>query len=377
MSDQEWSEPPGPHPPPGALPDGSIPLYGSYPAPGAPGGEPAQPQVGWGPEFDGTSPDQSSQFHFKKGGPQPRRRPTGVIAGLLLLSGVAVFVVIVALILRDGESSSTAAEPGAGQVASTEVPGDSPTGSPQSGASARTVTADAFYTTGAQPTVGCSEPQIPLSKVANVRTYYENLVACLSKAWAPKVQAAKDTFQAPRLVFWTGNVQSPCAGGSSVSFYCGTSQTLYLKFTDDIKLWARSPDNANRSFARMWATYTAGHEFAHHVQQITGILPAARQLQYDAPNPDTRLELSRRIELQASCLSAVFAGANKISYGIDGLDLNTYQNYVQAQTGDENNRGGPRDHGARASHLYWTGRGFTTLDSVSCNTFTASASKVS
>jgi predicted metalloprotease len=121
----------------------------------------------------------------------------------------------------------------------------------------------------------------------------------------------------------------------------------------------------------------AGREFAHHLQQLTGILPAARQLQYDAPDLDARLELSRRIELQASCLSAVFAGANQLSYGITGLDLTIYQNYVQAQTGDENNRGGPRDHGARASHLYWTGRGFTTLDSVSCNTFTASASKVS
>ena len=112
-------------------------------------------------------------------------------------------------------------------------------------------------------------------------------------------------------------------------------------------------------------------------RQFADSLPAARQLQYDAPDLDARLELSRRIELQASCLSAVFAGANQLSYGITGLDLTIYQNYVQAQTGDENNRGGPRDHGARVSHLYWTGRGFTTLDSVSCNTFTASASKVS
>nr|WP_275402421.1 neutral zinc metallopeptidase [Streptomyces sp. SID13031] len=216
-----------------------------------------------------------------------------------------------------------------------------------------------------------------MSKQANVQVYYSNLVACMGKGWAPKVQAAKDTFTPPRLVLWSGVIQSPCAGGSSVSFYCGASQTLYLKYTDDIKLWSRSPDAANRAFARMWATYTAGHEYAHHLQQLTGILPAARQLQYDARDQDARLELSRRLELQASCLSAVFTGANQSSYGITGLDLTIYHNYVQAQTGDENNRGGPRDHGARANHLYWTGRGFTTLDSVSCNTFTAAAGKVS
>ncbi len=369
MSDREWSEPPGPHSPPGALPDGSIPLYGSYPPPGAPGGEPTRPPVGWGPEFGG-------EHHFQKGGPQPRRRQTGVVASLLLLGGVAVFVVVIAFALHDSNSPATAAKPGAGQVAPAGIPDDSSAAAPQSQASTRTVTADAFYSTGKQATVGCREAQVPLNNPANVQTYYKNLVGCLDKAWAPKVQAAKDTFQPPQLLFWTGTMQSPCAGGSSVSFYCGASQTLYLKYTDDIKLWSRSPDSANRSFARMWATYTAGHEFAHHLQQLTGILPAARQLQYDADS-DTRLELTRRLELQASCLSAVFTGANRVSYGIGGLDLTIYKNYVQAQTGDENNRGGPRDHGARANHLYWTGRGFTTLNSVSCNTFTASASKVS
>jgi predicted metalloprotease len=257
------------------------------------------------------------------------------------------------------------------------TPDDGNASAPQSQAATRTVTADALYATGRQQTVGCREAPVPLSKQSNVKAYYSNLVACLSKAWAPKVAAAKDTFAPPRLVFWTGVVQTPCAAGTTVSFYCGTSETLYLKYTDDIKLWSRSPDAANRAFARMWATYTAGHEYAHHLQQLTGILTAARQLQYDAPDEDARLELSRRLELQASCLSAVFAGANKSSYGITGLDLTIYRNYVQAQTGDENNRGGPRDHGARASHLYWTGRGFTTLDSVSCNTFTATAGKVS
>ncbi len=373
MSDREWSDPAGPHSPPGALPDGSIPLYGSYPPAGAPGGEPALPRVGWGPEFGAGRGD----FHFQRGGPQPRRRRTGVLASLLLLAGVAAFVGVIAYVLHEADSPAAVAQPGAGQVSTPGATDDSSVDSPQSQANTRTVTAAALYSTGKQASVGCQESKVALNNPANVQTYYRNLVSCLDKAWEPKVKAAKDTFAAPRLLFWTGTAQSPCAGGASVSFYCGANQTLYLKYTDDIKLWSRSPDGANRAFARMWATYTAGHEFAHHLQQLTGILPAARALQYDAPDADTRLELTRRLELQASCLSAVFSGANRISYGIDGLDLTIYKNYVQAQTGDENNRGGPRDHGARASHLYWTGRGFTTLDSVSCNTFTASASKVS
>jgi predicted metalloprotease len=34
-------------------------------------------------------------------------------------------------------------------------------------------------------------------------------------------------------------------------------------------------------------------------------------------------------------------------------------------------------HGARASHQHWAARGFNSRNSASCNTFTASASKVS
>jgi predicted metalloprotease len=127
----------------------------------------------------------------------------------------------------------------------------------------------------------------------------------------------------------------------------------------------------------MWATYTVAHEFSHHLQQLTGILPAANRLEYEAPNRQVELELSRRVELQASCLGTAFMGANKSTYGITGSDLTIYRRYVEAQTGDENNRGGPRDHGARTSHQYWTERGFNTLNSTNCNTFTASASKVS
>ncbi|TWD81584.1 hypothetical protein FB561_2700 [Kribbella amoyensis] len=390
MSNQDWSEPPGAHPPPGPLPDGSLPLYASYPLPGTPGGGPPRPAVGWGPDF-GTGDDH----HFRHGGP-PRKRRTGLTAGLLVLGCVAAAVVIAALASRQHDAPIVAPSPGqppAGQpVATTPAPSDDdtvPTGSPSDTPSgtpddarpsqdnAAIVQTDAFYATGVQRSVGCREPQVALTAAAAVQRYYANLVGCLNQAWSPLVQAGQDTFTAPRVRFWAGTVQTPCSSGSPVSFYCPASRTLYLKYDDDIKLWTRSEDSANRAFSRMWATYTAGHEFGHHVQQLTGILPAAARLEYEAPDRDSRLELSRRIELQASCLGALFMGANKLSYGITGQDLAIYRRYVEAQTGDENNRGGPRDHGARTSHQYWAARGFTTSNSASCNTFTASASKVS
>jgi hypothetical protein len=57
-------------------------------------------------------------------------------------------------------------------------------------------------------------------------------------------------------------------------------------------------------------------------------------------------------------------GADRLSYGITGLDLTVYRRYVEGYTG-ENNPDGQRDHGARASHQYWTGRGFSTHNNAS------------
>ncbi|GAB3822673.1 neutral zinc metallopeptidase [Kribbella italica] len=375
MSDQDWS---APAPPPGPMPDGSIPLYASYPPPGTPGGGPALPQVGWGPDF-------GADGHIRHGGPQRKRR-TGLVAGVLLLGGVGALVVIAALTLRSSNAPTVAPSygPGAAPTSATAAPtepDDSPPGTPggpgASQDSAAIVRTDGFYRSGVQKTVNCREPQIALATAGAVQTYYANLIGCLNRAWTPLVRAGQDQYAAPRVIFWAGTVVSPCTSSSPTSFYCSANRTLYLKFEDDVKLWNRAPDDANRSFARMWATYTAGHEFGHHIQQLAGILPAAARLEYDAPDQDARLEVSRRIELQASCLGAAFMGANQASYGITGLDLTIYRRYVEAQTGDENNRGGPRDHGARSSHQYWAAQGFNTVNSANCNTFTASASKVS
>jgi uncharacterized protein len=398
VSRSQWDELPGLQPPPGPMPDGSMPLYGNYPPPGAPGGEPPLPMVGWGPEF-GAGGAQGP--YFRHGGPQPKKRRIGLAAGLLLFGGLAVIVVVaIGLASREGQSPIVAPSPGATApppgiptedatddrsgdptvdptVDATGGPSPTTTATPPPPSNSMIVTADPFYATGKQRSVSCRERRIALNSQANLRAYYTNLANCLNRAWAPQVRAGRDTFEAPRVVLWTGNVQSPCAGGASVSFYCSMSRTLYLKYDDDLKLWNRSADSASRAFSRMWATYTASHEFGHHLQQLTGILPAAHRLQYDAPDRSAALEVSRRIELQASCLGTVFMGANKTSYGITGLNLTIYRRYVEAQTGDENNGGGPPDHGRRASHQYWTARGFNSLNSASCNTFTASASKVS
>jgi uncharacterized protein len=355
--------------------DGSL-YYESRPLPGMPGGGPPRPALDWGPEFGG-----GEGFRFRHGGP-PRRRPNGLAGALLVLGGLAVLVVIAALALREGDSATASPAPDASQATRSRpddsTPSPEPTGPDRRVRdSIQIVAANKFYSTGPQASVSCREPQVALNTLTAVQAYYSNLVTCLNEAWTAKVRATQDIFTPPRVVFWGGYVQSPCAGGSPVAFYCGANRTLYLRYDDAIKVWNRSANRSDREFVQMWATGTAGRLYGHHVQQLTGILAAAQQLEYDAPDPAARLELRRRTELQASCLGASFIGANRLSYGITGHNLTIYRRYVVAPITDQNDGGVPPDHGSRASRQYWAERGFNTTDSGDCNTFGASANKVS
>jgi predicted metalloprotease len=316
-----------------ALPDGSMPFYGSHPLPGMPEGGPPLPRLAWGPGF---RDDQEDHRRAAK------RGRIGLVAALLVLCGAAGLMVIAAV--RTDASAMAATAHFSGQAPLTGTSGG-----------VRTVTGDVLYSTGPEASVACREPDVTLATEAEVRAYYTNLVSCLDKTWAPKIRSV------PRVVFWSGRERSPCSIGSAVAFYCATNQTLYLQREAVTKVWNSSAD---RAFARLWATDTLAREYAHHVQQVTGILAAVQKLEYDAPDRPAGLELNRRVQLQATCLGAAFIGANKLTYGITGLDLPMYNSYVLAQPGDMNT-------GTPDSRQYWAARGFGMTDDAYCNTFSA------
>jgi uncharacterized protein len=328
--------------------DGSLPLpYGSYPPPGAPGGGPSE-SLGWGPGA---------------GLGEPRRR-TGLLAAVLVgacaLGGLGLAVLAVAVTTREDGAVTTTPAP---------APYDAP-------ADADATTAK-FYLTGAQQPAGCRESAAGLAGPAEAAAYYSTVKLCLDKAWQRQVGESGATFRAPRLVTWARVVQSPCSGGAlPSSFYCPASSSVYLKYDDDVTQWRKHADARNRAYTRIWATNTVAHQYGHHLQQLSGILPAVHALEYEATSADARLELRRRTELQASCLGAVFLGANQTTYPVTGQSLQLYREYVMT-TGDELNPAKIRDHGSRSSHQLWMNQGFTTANNASCNTFEAPPSKVS
>ena len=200
--------------------------------------------------------------------------------------------------------------------------------------------------------------------------FYTALMNCLNDEWRPKVEAAGYAYEEPGLVVFDSPVDTPCGNaspqdGRTLAFYCPGDTVMYA----DVPQMRKFFDNIDVAYA-----IVIGHEFGHHVQEEVGILPAYDDLTYD--NFDDRLELNRRIELQASCMGGLFLGAVADTFPMDDERLRRLQQ-VAGSFGDE--PGGAdddRDHGSGISNREWIFRGYTDNDTGVCNAFTAPANQV-
>ncbi|MEU4395048.1 neutral zinc metallopeptidase [Kribbella sp. NPDC023855] len=385
----QYSGPPGQYPGPAGSYSGPS---GPYSGPPGPPGPPAPPQY-WGPQHQ-------QPFGWGQLPPPPKKKRGvavvfGILGGLLVL-GVAG-VAIASYVQKNDEPTVT--RPAV--VPTTEGPGPFPTPTkatlptavPTATATTRrptvpvptrttpppkpqltanqVVTANRLYKTGAQRAVGCRESKGGLATASKASAYYRTIKLCLDRAWPRHVVAAGYEFRTPGMLVFAGRATSPCGSTTDGrSFYCPSNHVIYMEVSGDMRAYRQLP-----TFGRALATHTVAHEYGHAVQGMTRILRANYALQYDVSGAK-KLELNRRMELQASCLGDVFLGTNKGSYGLNG-QLYAQWLYIVNYSGDENARGGPRDHGSRASHGYWARRGFAARNPAFCNTFVAPANKVS
>lgn len=320
--------------------------------------------------------------------PQPPRKKSGG-AGLLIVALVAVVaaggVFVVAKLTQGGGDRPTVAAP-VTTSATTEPTTAAPTvpakttGPPptrattaapkpvQSVEPAKYNATHRLYKTGVMRTVNCKQAKAGPGNGAQALAYAKSIKACLDRAWPQPVAAAGSRFRSPGLVVWGGTVNTPCGSGPGRSFYCPTTHTVYLETPSLISFYKQNP-----TFGRMITSFTMAHEYAHSVQWMTGIGQAYTKLRYDADTAG-QLQLSRRLELQASCLGNAFLGANRGSYGINGY---AYQMWLY----DVNNSGDrppyPRDHGSTTNHGAWSRAAFASRNPASCNTWAVSPARVS
>ncbi len=194
-----------------------------------------------------------------------------------------------------------------------------------------------------------------------------NALTSLNDTWATRFQEAGigDQFRDPRLEFANAQRFDTGCGPGSVGmgpFYCPADETMYI----DVQFYDQLAQmSGNRGdFARY---YVVAHEYAHHVQTITGISGQIRSAQQQ--NPRQANQLSVMMELHADCYAGVWAGRNRNL--IEPGDLEEGME-AAAAIGDDNLTGGRVSsenftHGTSQQRMAALRLGMQTGDDNACD----------
>ncbi|MBJ3762923.1 neutral zinc metallopeptidase [Maribius pontilimi] len=184
-----------------------------------------------------------------------------------------------------------------------------------------------------------------------------------------------ELYQPATLVLFKGVTQSPCGGASGATgpFYCPADEKAYLDTAFFTTLSQRL--GASGDFA---AAYVVAHEIAHHVQNELGILGQANRIRAQSSQEQANA-ISVRIELQADCLSGIWARAAQEQFGsLERGDVEEAMNAAASIGDDTLQRGAgqvPRPesftHGTSEQRQRWFAAGFDSGRIADCDTFSA------
>ncbi|MCX7646495.1 MAG: neutral zinc metallopeptidase [Rhodobacteraceae bacterium] len=182
-------------------------------------------------------------------------------------------------------------------------------------------------------------------------------------------------YEPATLVLFKGLTPSPCgsASGATGPFYCPNDRKVYLD-TDFFATLARQL-GAGGDFA---AAYVVAHEVAHHVQNELGVLDRANAVRAQSGQAQSNA-ISVRIELQADCLSGIWARHAEERIGaIEPGDLEEAVNAARQIGDDTLQRNAGRvpqphtfTHGTSEQRARWFAIGYRTGELRACDTFSA------
>jgi len=178
----------------------------------------------------------------------------------------------------------------------------------------------------------------------------------------------------PKLVLYSGNVQSACgfAGTATGPFYCPGDYKLYidLSFFDELQKRFKAPGD----FAM---AYVVAHEVGHHVQTLLGINEKVMSLRSRLSEKEFNKYLVR-LELQADYLAGVWAHYVKRMNLLEEGDIDEALNAASA-VGDDRIQNSTQGyvvpdsftHGTSEQRKQWFYKGFRSGDLRGGDTFNA------
>ncbi len=192
--------------------------------------------------------------------------------------------------------------------------------------------------------------------------------------WAKIFQENNLPFEAPKLVLFSGQVETACGGASSASgpFYCPGDKTIYMdmSFFEELrtKFGAEGGDFA--------VAYVIAHEFGHHIQTVLGTSSKVQELQ-GGKNEVEGNKLSVSLELQADFYAGLWTHYNQKMKNIlepgdieealsaaNAVGDDAIQSKMQGQVVPDS-----FTHGTSEQRMFWFNKGFKSGDIKQGNTF--------
>jgi len=196
--------------------------------------------------------------------------------------------------------------------------------------------------------------------------------------WSEIFQNMGRTYREPKLVLFTGEVESACgfAQAATGPFYCPGDEKVYL----DMSFFQELSDRfkAPGDFAQ---AYVIAHEIGHHVQNLLGISHQVQAFR----NRSSQAQANRasvRLELQADCLAGVWAShtqqaeESKLHQFLESGDVEEALR-AASQIGDDRLQMQAQGyvvpesftHGTAEQRLGWFNTGFHAKSLSECDTF--------
>jgi predicted metalloprotease len=208
-----------------------------------------------------------------------------------------------------------------------------------------------------------------------LRKFVAVVLADTEDVWIAQFKKMGKVYREPRLVLFTGQVDSACGQASSAvgPFYCPGDDRVYLdlSFFDELKNRFKAPGE----FAQ---AYVIAHEVGHHVQNLLGISAKVNSQRKSLSKTEYN-KLSVRLELQADFLAGVWAHhAQKMKNILQPGDIEAA---IKAATaiGDDRLQMQSKGyvvpdaftHGTSEQRVRWFRKGFDTGDINQGDTFSA------
>lgn len=210
--------------------------------------------------------------------------------------------------------------------------------------------------------------------------FAKTILAGTEDVWTEEFQKLGLSYRPPKMVLYTGSVQSACGSATSAvgPFYCSGDETLYIDLSFFDQMERQMYAGGDFAFA-----YVIAHEVGHHVQHLLGTLSKAHEEMAEMPETAAN-QISVRTELQADFYAGVWAyHDNKMFGSLEEGDIEEGLN-AASKIGDDYLQKQAQgysvpetfNHGRSDQRVKWLKRGATTGNLKDGDTFSPSYSNL-